>query len=114
MKVINKSKDATLAGNAQMADTFLTRMIGLLNRTRLNNGEALIITKCQSIHMFFMKFAIDAVFVGKEDTVVGLVENIKPNRLSRIFFKANFVIELPVGKIKETGTNVGDRISITD
>ncbi|MCA9398623.1 MAG: DUF192 domain-containing protein, partial [Candidatus Omnitrophica bacterium] len=65
-----------------------------------------------SIHMFFMRFAIDAVFVDKNDHVVGLVENIKPWRLSPIFFKASYVIELPAGTIQETGTSKNDKIKI--
>jgi hypothetical protein len=87
-------------------------MIGLLNRKVLLPDEALIITRCQSIHMFFMRFAIDAVFVDKKDFVVGIVKNIKPFRLSPIFFNSSYVIEVPEGTIVQTGTSVGDKIRI--
>ena len=89
-------------------------MVGLLNRSSLLEDEALIITRCQSIHMFFMRFAIDAIFVDQNNYVVGLVKSIKPFRLSRIFFGARYVIETPVGIIVQTETSLGDKIKIEE
>jgi uncharacterized membrane protein (UPF0127 family) len=85
----------------------------LLGREQLSSKEALLITHCQSIHMFFMKFAIDAVFMDKKEHVVGLVRNIKPGQLSPIFWKSACVIELPVGTIEVTRTQIGDKIAIS-
>ena len=62
--------------------------------------------------MFFMRFAIDAVFVDKKEIVVGLVERIKPFRMSRIFYKANYVIELTEGVIAAKKIAIGDRLEI--
>ena len=95
-----------------MADTFFSRMTGLLNRKSLKKDEALVITKCQSIHMLFMRFTIDAIFVDKNNCVVGLVKAIKPFQLSPIFFKASYVIEAPAGIIVQTETDLGDKIKI--
>lgn len=85
-------------------------MVGLLNRKSLPAGEALVITRCQSIHMFFMRFPIDAIFVDKNDCVTGLVERIRPFRLSPIFFRSSYVIELCTGAIAETRTSLNDKI----
>lgn len=111
MKIINLTQGTILADNAVMADSIFTRIKGLLGRKGLAKGEALIIKPCNSIHMFFMRFAIDAVFVDKNNKVVGLVERLKPFRLSPIFFKAHFVVELPIGTIQETRTQIQDYIS---
>lgn len=111
MKVINLNQGTTLATNAVVADDILRRFQGLLGRKRLEKGEALIIKPCNSIHMFFMRFAIDAVFVDKNNKVAGLVKNLKPFRLSPVFFKARFVVELPAGAIEESRTQIGDYIS---
>ena len=108
--IINTTKNTVIAQDVRKADTFFSRMIGLLNKTSLLKGEALIITHCQSIHMFFMRFAIDAIFINKDDCVVGLVKNIKPFQLSPIFFRSSYVIEVPVGVIAQTATTVGDHI----
>lgn len=88
-------------------------MVGLLNRESLNEGEALVITKCNSIHMFFMRFAIDAVFVSKDNIVVGLVQNIKPFQFSRIYFKSSYVVELQSNTIPRAGVSLGDQIEIS-
>ncbi len=62
--------------------------------------------------MFFMRFAIDAVFVDKNNSVVGLVKNIKPFQLSRIFLKSSYVIELASGIIEEKKIEIGDIIAV--
>ncbi len=113
MKVLNQTRNTVLAENAELADTFLSRMKGLLGRDRLEPGQALIITRCQQIHMFFMRFAIDAVFIDSASRVVGLVEDIKPSQMSSIFWKATRVIELPSGCIAHTKTSLGDQIQIS-
>ena len=112
LKVFNVTRKTIIADRAKIADDFFSRMVGLLNRKALHSREALIITHCQSIHMFLMRFAIDAVFVDKTNQVAGLVEGIKPFRLSPIFWSASFVIELPVGTIKESRTQLRDIIEI--
>ena len=85
-------------------------MKGLLGRGEFPTGEALIITQCQSIHMFFMKFPIDVIFCDDENRVVGLCQEIKPFCLSPIFFKACCAIELPSGMIAASKTQIGDYI----
>ncbi len=112
MKVVNQTKNTVIAENAVLADTFLSRMVGLLKHERLDKGEGLVITHCNSIHMFFMRFAIDVIFLDKNDKVVGLVPNIPPNRLSKIYFSAVRAVEVPVGVIPATQTEVGDTITI--
>ena len=108
MKIINKTKNTVVAQKARIADTFLSRLVGLLNKSSISPEEALVIARCQSIHMFFMRFAIDAIFVNTENKVVGLVEGIGPFKLSPIFLKASYVIELSVGTITRTQTSLGD------
>ncbi len=110
MKIFNKSKNTVIAENVILADTFWTRIKGLLGREELRAGEALVITQCQSIHMFFMRFAIDAIFVDKEDYVIGLVARIKPFCLSPVFFRSKYVIELREGTIGTTKTSLGDKV----
>ncbi|MCK5178892.1 MAG: DUF192 domain-containing protein [Candidatus Omnitrophica bacterium] len=112
LSIINTTKNTVIAQKARIADTFFSRMVGLLNRSSLLKDEALIITCCQSIHMFFMRFAIDAIFVDKNNCVVGIVKGIKPFCLSRIFFRSSYVVETPEGIIVQTETSLGDKIEI--
>ena len=95
-----------------MADTAVSRLVGLLNRPSLAAGEGLVITQCRSIHMFFMRFSIDVIFVDRKDRVVGLVKNIAPFRLSPYFWNASYVIELPPGTIAASQTALGDEVRL--
>lgn len=110
MKIINKTTDTVIALKGKMADTFFSRLMGLMNRAALFPEEALVITRCQSIHMFFMRFPIDVVFVDKRNCVVGVVERIQPFQLSPVFFKSSYVIELPEGAIARKKISIGDII----
>ena len=111
MRITNQSKDTTLATKARSATTLASRMRGLMGSRPLAEGEALIIPGCQAIHMCFMRYAIDAVFVDAHNRVVGVVEGIKPFRFSRFFFTARAVIELPVGSVRSSRTTLGDTIA---
>lgn len=111
---VRKASNQTIIGSkVRMADTAWTRMVGLLNTAHLNPGEGLIITQCNSIHMFFMKYPIDVIFVDKSGAVVGLVQDIKPFRLSRIYFRAHLAIELPSGTIAQNNVQSNDTILIS-
>jgi uncharacterized membrane protein (UPF0127 family) len=112
VSIHNLTKNTVIATKGTVADRFLTRMIGLLSRPSLPPGEALIIKQCQSIHMFFMRFAIDAIFVDRKHCVVGLVKRIKPFQLSPIFFRSSYVIEVNLGTIVQSETSLGDTIKI--
>ena len=111
MRVYNISQNTLLAENALLADSFLTRMRGLLGRASLPAGEGLIITGSQSIHMMFMRFPIDVIFIDGSKRVVGLVEHIKPFQFSPVFWKSVSAIELPVDAIKNSRTRLGDQLA---
>ncbi len=64
--------------SAEVARTFFQRARGLIGRKGLPEGEGLLILKCNAIHTFFMRFAIDATFLDKDDQVVKVVRNIRP------------------------------------
>ena len=94
-----------------VANTLLSRMTGLLGRGALKKGEALILRPCSQIHTFFMRFPIDALFVNKKNEVIAAVCNLKPWRITRIYFTASFTVELPAGTIAATSTQIGDQLS---
>ncbi len=88
-------------------------MQGLLGRDSLPAQEALVITRCNSIHMFFMKFPLDVIFINKQGKVVGLCPRIAPFHLSPIFFSAQDAVELPAGSIDQSQTQLGDFLQIS-
>lgn len=94
------------------ADTMWTRMRGLLGRGGLAPSEGLWIEPCSSIHMFFMRFPIDAVFIDRHHQVVRVHEDLRPWRMARGGKFAHSVLELPQGKAAFYNIRVGDRLSI--
>ncbi len=112
MSIVNLTKETTLASYVEIADNPLKRMTGLLGRVSLEQGYALVITNCSSIHMLFMKFSIDVIFVDQNKRVVGLVKNIQPFKFSPVFWKSSCAIELPAGTIESTKTQIADQLSV--
>lgn len=108
MELINKSKGTILAENLIVANNFKSRFIGLMGRNQFPSGEGLLLTKCNSIHMCFMKFALDIVFIDDSKKVVHLIKGIPPWKVSGIVKSAKNTIELPVGTIKSSKTEIGD------
>jgi hypothetical protein len=107
---MNATRNVTLASKVFEANNFLTRAKGLLGTKKLDKGCGLRLEPCNQIHMFWMTYAIDALFLSKEGVVVGLSERIKPWRLSPLFKGAKSCLELPAGTISDTGTKIGDLI----
>lgn len=106
MKVLKGERE--ILSDVSLADTFLKRSKGLLGTDALSKGEGLLITPCNSIHMFFMKYPIDVLFLDDEGKVVGMVKNIRPWRASKIYFKATMTLEMSSGLIDEWEIQCGD------
>lgn len=111
MLIQNLSRQTILVSEARLADTAFSRLKGLLGRTALRSSEGLVITHCRSIHMFFMRFAIDVVFADRNLRVVGLATEIRPFRISSYFFRSFYAIEVPAGTIAKTATQKGDQLA---
>ncbi|HNW43647.1 MAG TPA: DUF192 domain-containing protein [Elusimicrobiales bacterium] len=96
--MFNKTKNARVSAEAARAETFSTRLFGLIPRRSLGAEEGLWLEPCAMIHMCFMRFAIDAAFLDKELKVVRVLENFKPWRFSPWVCGARGVLELPAGR----------------
>lgn len=110
MKIINLKRSTVIAQNTQIADSFFKRFMGLMGRRTLEEGSGLMLTPCKSVHMFFMLFPIDVIFIDRDNIVVALIENIKPWRVSKIYTNAYSAIELPIYTISKSKTKIGDVI----
>ena len=98
-----------MADRATPAHTSQARRTGLLKHTSLEKGEGLWIKPSEGVHTFGMKFAIDVIFVNKAGVVLKLRPNMVQRRIS-FCLRAHSVVELPVGMIEESGTQVGDQL----
>jgi uncharacterized membrane protein (UPF0127 family) len=94
------------------ADSFLKRFIGLMFRKDPLHEEGLWIKPCNSIHMCFMNFGIDAVFLNQEGRIVKLVEELQPWKFVMPIHDAHSVIELPTGTIAKFNLKQGEMIKL--
>ena len=94
----------------EIADSFFARLKGLMGRKKLPQGQGLLILPCNSIHMLFMRFAIDAVYVDKNFVVKKIVKNLRPWLGMSVCLGAHAVIELNAGAADNLGLEVGSKI----
>jgi uncharacterized protein len=92
-----------------VADSPVSRMKGLLGRKDLKPGEGILLRPASSIHTFFMRFPIDAVFLDDGLRVVGISDEIRPWRAAAKR-GAHAVLELPAGESARRGLEVGDTL----
>ncbi len=110
-RVMNLTRNTLLADQASRADTFMERFKGLMGVEDLALGHGLQIAPCTSIHTFFMKIPIDALFLDASLQIVDVCHAMAPWRVSRVYFEAKSVLELPAGTAAASKTVAGDRLS---
>src|SRR5437868_2964698 len=114
MSIVNTTRNTTLADKARRAASFVDRGRGLMLSDPLPSGGGLVIEPCNSIHMFFMRYPLDILFLDEQGKVLFMYKGIKPWRMGRIVRGARMAVELPEGVIDRTGTQLGDKLTITD
>ena len=110
--MLNLTRNTVLATRLELADSPRAREKGLLGRDHLGSGEGLWIVPCQAIHMFFMRFSIDLVYMDRRKRVRKVRSGVAPWRISACF-SAHSVLELPDGTVRATQTQRGDVLQLS-
>jgi uncharacterized membrane protein (UPF0127 family) len=110
LKIVNKTKGVVIAAEAEVANSFLSRGIGLMFRREIGIG-GLVFYYAPSIHTFFMCFAIDVIFLNQQMEVIKICSEVKPWRIVNCWRSA-VTLELPAGKALSSGTKVGDILEL--
>src|SRR5689334_15041138 len=108
----NATRGTTVAHEVRLATSPWARGLGLMGHAGLAPGQALILQPESSIHMFFMRFPLDVLFLDQDDRVLFLYEALKPWRVSRIVRGSKRVVEMPPGSIAASRTQVGDQVAL--
>jgi uncharacterized membrane protein (UPF0127 family) len=108
---LNRTRGRALASKVIMAADPASRGKGLLGRDCLSSEEGLWIVPCPMIHTFFMKFAIDVVFLDRGLKALRVIEGLRPWRLSPWVWRAHSVLELSGGALKGA-VEPGDQLEI--
>ena len=109
VSIRNRTRDTVLGQEIELADTSAKRRTGLLKHTSLPPGQGLWIVPCESVHTFFMKFAIDLVYVDRKNRVRKVRHAVPAWRMSACL-TAHSIIELPAGTARQTRTEKGDEL----
>jgi uncharacterized membrane protein (UPF0127 family) len=108
LTVRNRERGSLLGSHVGLADGWWTRLKGLLGRPGLEDGEGLLITDSQGVHMWWMKFPLDVALLDEEGRVVALYKDLQPGKRTRMHWNAKFALEVPVGMLDESETEEGD------
>ena len=117
LRALNRSKGTVLCERLESAVGMAEQSRGLLGRDGLGAGSGMLFETSVPfmwMHMFFMRFAIDIVFLDKTDRVIRINETLKPWRLSSMVFGARKALELEAGASSRSQTAVGDLISFEE
>jgi len=111
--VYNKTRETFVVTEAQVADSYFTRLVGLLGKGKrwAQLGNGLWIVPSSGVHTFGMLFPLDLIFLGKNKEVVRVEEHVRPFRL-RVLLKAASVLEVPPHTVFRSRTQVGDQLEI--
>lgn len=110
LTVTHEPSSRVIGDRIALADGYLARLRGLMFRRRLAPGEGLLIRPCSSIHMMFMDFAIDAVFLAEDGRVLKVARGLRPWFGIASARGAREVLELPAGAAD--GIQPGDRLAV--
>ncbi|HZP73218.1 MAG TPA: DUF192 domain-containing protein [Gaiellaceae bacterium] len=108
-KRLTKADGTVVCERCALATNPFARMRGLLGRASLDPSEGMLFKPSGSIHMWFMRFTIDAIFCDRELLVIDVVRGLKPWRMAWRR-RAKIVIELAAGAASDVAP--GDRLSL--
>lgn len=110
MSLRNITRSTTIGTRITIADTSLTRLIGLVGKRRLDAGCGLLIRPSSGVHTFGMLFSIDVVALSRSLKVLRLWHRLPPFRVTSISLKTHSILELPAGQISLCRMQVGDQL----
>lgn len=107
--IVNAQTGALVASSVEVAQTSAARRKGLLGRTELPRGSALVISRCNAVHTIGMRFPIDILFVDAQGRVRKVVYGLGPRRIA-FSPGARLAIEFAAGELPPHRLQVGDRV----
>jgi uncharacterized membrane protein (UPF0127 family) len=111
---LETSEGALVAAHVEVADNVISRFAGLMFRESLPEDHGLALRPCSSVHMFFMRFPLDVVFVDGEGRVLRVLNSIRPWRASGIVRGAKTAVELPAGTAARRGVVPGTELRMVE
>jgi uncharacterized membrane protein (UPF0127 family) len=112
--VVNRTRGTYLGVKIQVANTFFRRLLGLYTHRHLDFGDGVWLIPCNSVQTVGMRFPIDVVFLNSVRRVVRIAEAVKPGRVVGQVSGVHSTLELPMGVVKSSETQVGDVLEFVE
>jgi uncharacterized membrane protein (UPF0127 family) len=109
--LVQASDGRVVVPHLELALESASRRKGLLGRDGLGPGAGLVIAPSNSVHTFFMRFAIDIVFLHRSGRVLKIRHRVPARRVA-VSATAHAVLELPAGAAATAGISVGDTLAL--
>jgi uncharacterized protein len=107
-------KSVTIGAHIGLANTSLTRFLGLMGKRSLAPGSGILIRPSSGVHTMFMRIAIDVVGLDRQMRVVRLWPHLRPWRMTTVNLKIQSVLELASGQIAQCGIEPGDQLALRE
>ncbi len=98
--------------HVEVAETVWTRFLGLMGRRSVPADRGLLLMRCSSVHMCFMRLALDVVYLDAAFAVTKIAPDVRPWRFSAGGRGAKHTIEVPAGSAGHLGIEVGDTLRL--
>lgn len=104
------AKDGAVISHKMVTATnTFSRMLGLMFSEKLPDCDGFLISPCNSIHTFFMRYSLDVLFLDKNFKIVKVIYDLTPWKMTWIYFKSRHVLEMKAGTMKK-GLNAGETL----
>jgi uncharacterized membrane protein (UPF0127 family) len=117
IRALNRTRGAVLCERLEVAESMAAQSRGLLGRDGLAPGAGMLfegsLLPLMWMHMFFMRFAIDIVFLDQSNRVLRINHSLKPWRVSSMVFGARRALELEAGAAARSATEEGDQLDLS-
>jgi uncharacterized protein len=117
LRAVNRTRGTVLCERLEVAESMAVKSRGLLGRDGLASGAGMLfenggILPLMWMHMFFMRFAIDIVFLDQSNRIIQINHQLKPWRVSSMVLGARRALELEAGAAARSGTRKGDQLEL--
>lgn len=111
LMMVNATRGVALGCRIRLADSWWSRLRGFLGRPEPIIGDGILLSPCSRIHTFGMSFPLDVLFLDRKGRVLEAYPDVRPWRMTPRVRDSSYALELPVGTIRHSGTQVGDRLT---
>jgi uncharacterized protein len=108
LRVLNAQRGQELGHRVALANSWLTRLRGMIGAPAPGPGEGLLLSPCTSVHMYGMRYPLDVAFLDRSGKVVAVYPSLPPGSRTGWHKDAAHALELPAGTLRDCGTTVGD------